>query len=339
MLDVTGDHASVHQQTLALVKVSARMIENHWLTDDYRNLMRLHFHSRVEFIGTLMEGILAVSADGKIVGANRGALAQLGLSGAALRRHSLTTLFGTTVNALVDRFRSPLATPMPVHLNGGRQFYTHARFNWPVWTRLAEAVSGANQPAAGSLRTLAAATGAQHAGSASASADGLLAPLAPQAQAGRRSGAEALPGASNGLAQLRTGDAQMSSVVDKLRRVIDRDIPILILGETGTGKELLARAIDVDSVCNRQALVALNCASIPETLIEAELFGYEEGACRHCASAATGWPWCAASSTSWSNHRGPAGACRLTPMRCAGSSTTPGRAMCASCSTCCAPQR
>ena len=85
VLDVTGDRASFHQHTMALVKMSARMIENHWLTDDYRNVMRLHFHSRVEFIGTLMEGILAISPDGKIVGANRGALEQLGLSGAALR--------------------------------------------------------------------------------------------------------------------------------------------------------------------------------------------------------------------------------------------------------------
>ena len=122
VLDVTGDHRSFHQHTMALVKMSARMIENHWLTDDYRNVMRLHFHSRVEFIGTLMEGILAIGPDGKLVGANRGALEQLGLSGAALRMHSLTTLFGTTVNALVDRFRSPLATPMPAHLHGGRQF-------------------------------------------------------------------------------------------------------------------------------------------------------------------------------------------------------------------------
>ena len=114
VLDVTGDHRSYHQHTMALVKMSARMIENHWLTDDYRNVMRLHFHSRVEFIGTLMEGILAVSPDGKIVGANRGALEQLGLSGAALRMHSLTTLMGTSVGALVDRFKSPLATPAPV---------------------------------------------------------------------------------------------------------------------------------------------------------------------------------------------------------------------------------
>ena len=42
--------------------MSARMIENHWLADDFRNALRLHFHSRAEFIGTLMEGIIAVSA-------------------------------------------------------------------------------------------------------------------------------------------------------------------------------------------------------------------------------------------------------------------------------------
>ena len=254
VLDVTGDRASFHQHTMALVKMSARMIENHWLTDDYRNVMRLHFHSRVEFIGTLMEGILAISADGKLVGANRGALEQLGLNGAALRMHSLTTLFGTSVNALVDRFRSPLATPMPVHCQGGRQFHIHARFNWPVWTSLAEAVT--QSPA-----------GADGAAQAARSGPG---PASSSAPGGTdRSG--------SGLAQLRTGDAQIASVLDKIGRVLDRDIPVLILGETGTGKELLARAIHVDSSRAKQPFVAVNCASIPDTLIEAELFGYEDG--------------------------------------------------------------
>ena len=261
VLDVTGDRGSFHQHTMALVKLSARMIENHWLTDDYRNVMRLHFHSRVEFIGTLMEGILAISADGKIVGANRGALEQLGLSGAALRMNSLATLFGTTVNALVDRFRSPLSTPLPVHLNGGRQFHIHARFNWPVWTSLAEALLGHGRPLPGAALSSVALT--------EPSAGTVHSPASVAPASAARVG---------GLDTLRTGDAQMASVLDKLRRVIDRDIPVLILGETGTGKELLARAIHVDSARSRQAFVAVNCASIPETVIEAELFGYEEGA-------------------------------------------------------------
>ncbi len=96
VLDVSGDHRTYHQHTMALVKMSARMIENHWLSDDLRNVMRLHFHGRVEFIGTLIEGIIAVRPDGKILGANRSALDQLGMSSAALRMQSLTTLFGTS---------------------------------------------------------------------------------------------------------------------------------------------------------------------------------------------------------------------------------------------------
>jgi len=252
VLDVTGDHRSYHQHTMAMVKMSARMIENHWFNDDYRNVMRLHFHSRVEFIGTLMEGILAVSADGKIVGANHGALEHLGLSSVALRMHTLTTLLGTTVGALVDRFRSPLATPTPLTLANGRQFHAQARFNWPAWTSLAES---------GELPV--------PTGLAPSGAVGRAAMVAPTA-------AEAAP-AGAALAQLRTGDAQLDNVVDKIGRVLDRDIPILILGETGTGKELLARAIHHDSARGKQAFVAVNCACIPDSQIEAELFGYEDG--------------------------------------------------------------
>jgi hypothetical protein len=120
------------------------------------------------------------------VGANRGALEQLGLSGAALRMHSLTTLFGTTVGALVDRFRSPLATPMPVHLNGGRQFHIHARFNWPVWSSLSDAVSGSNsqEPSAGTVHNPAAAT----AGTQADSPPRGEAPARPGGRRGRRPG-------------------------------------------------------------------------------------------------------------------------------------------------------
>jgi len=268
VLDVSGDRQSYHQHTMALVKMSARMIENHWLTDDYRNVMRLHFHSRVEFIGTLMEGILAVSPDGKIVGANRGALELLGLSGAALRMHTLGSLLGTTIAALVDRFRSPLATPAALHTTDGRQFHVHGRFNWPVWTTVAEAAGAATATTKGLAAADGSAASITAEEAAPPSTSGLIG--VPAKPKDRRD--------TKGLAALQTGDPQIDQVVGKLQRVIDRDIPVLILGETGTGKELLARAIHQDSQRSRQPFVAVNCASIPETLIEAELFGYEEGA-------------------------------------------------------------
>ncbi len=271
VLDVTGDHRSYHQHTMALVRMSARMIENHWLSDDFRNALRLHFHARVEFIGTLMEGILAVTPDGRIVGANRSALDQLGLSGAALRMQGLVSLFGTTVGALVDRFRSPLATPMAVKGPGGADCHLHARFDWPVWSHVTDAAMGPSRRTESPIGITAPIT-PQATPLTSGAPSTVESPVASTAQA------TVQPPAAVGLAHLETGDAQMASVLAKVRRVLDRDIPILILGETGTGKELLARAIHRDSARARQPFVAVNCASIPETLIEAELFGYEEGA-------------------------------------------------------------
>ncbi|HEY0857508.1 MAG TPA: GAF domain-containing protein, partial [Albitalea sp.] len=137
VLDVTGDQRSYHQHTMGLVRMSARMIENHWLSDDYGNRLRLHFHSRVEFIGTLLEGIIVVGADGKILGANRSALDQLDMSCAALRMHSLASLFGTTASAVFDHFRSPLPVPMCLSLANGRQFHVNARFSAPGRTVMA----------------------------------------------------------------------------------------------------------------------------------------------------------------------------------------------------------
>jgi transcriptional regulator with PAS, ATPase and Fis domain len=92
------------------------------------------------------------------------------------------------------------------------------------------------------------------------------------------SGAAAERAGLSSLHLLNTGDPQLAAVLQKLKRVQGSDIPIMILGETGTGKDLLARAIHNDSPRARRPFVAINCASIPEALIESELFGYEEGA-------------------------------------------------------------
>ncbi len=71
---------------------------------------------------------------------------------------------------------------------------------------------------------------------------------------------------------------QMLTVFSLIRKVASTGMPVLLLGESGTGKELAARAIHERSCRPSGPLLIINCAAIPETLLEAELFGYERGA-------------------------------------------------------------
>src|SRR5437879_10539442 len=71
---------------------------------------------------------------------------------------------------------------------------------------------------------------------------------------------------------------EIQQLIQQIRQVADSNFTILIQGETGTGKELVARSIHQLSARREKPFVALDCGAIPETLIESELFGYEKGA-------------------------------------------------------------
>jgi DNA-binding NtrC family response regulator len=102
---------------------------------------------------------------------------------------------------------------------------------------------------------------------------GWLASEAGRAAAVQNAGAQAPPGRFGMI-----GDSvAMRKVYELLARVVRTDVPILVLGESGTGKELVARALHTHGPRRKGPFLAVNCAAIPATLLEAELFGHVKG--------------------------------------------------------------
>ncbi len=257
VLDVSGDFRSYHQHTLALVRMSARLIENQLFSELYPDAVRVHFQARASALGTLLDAIAVFAPDGHLLAANRAARALLRLEPTGTGAHTFNSLFDAPLSVL-DQRQYVAGALLPAHLADGTRVFLKAEQRVaPRWVTPGFAVA----PAAGDPQAALDAP-------ALAMARGV-------ADASRHQGRSAR---LSSLAYLNTGDPQMQAVIEKLRKVIGHDIPILMIGETGTGKELLARAIHNDSARAGMPFVDINCASLPETLIEAELFGYAEGA-------------------------------------------------------------
>ncbi len=246
-LDVTGDHRHSHLHTLALVRMSGQMIENHMFTETFSSEVCVRFHARPEFLGTLVEGIAVFSSDGRFLSANRSAQFQIGLSLDALKAHTFSSLFGIAVSRLYEIFGGVITRPHQLNLFSGLSVWCHAKVK-PLgqWLHGQDPRIPQGQPA-----------------------------VAGQASTGTSAHRKL---EMSSLRYLDTGDAQIAAVIRKLCMVRNHGIPIMILGETGTGKDLMAKAIHSDSDRSGHPFISVNCASIPETLIESELFGYEDGA-------------------------------------------------------------
>ncbi|RDK03466.1 sigma-54-dependent Fis family transcriptional regulator [Paraburkholderia lacunae] len=245
-LDVSGDTRGFHKHTLALVRMSAQMIENHLFSNQFADSIRIHFHARAEFIGTLFEGLAAFAPDGTFLSANRSALFQFGRPLAELQRQPFDALFGIAFATPLQQTSRAPGESIVLTLPSGVRVVARGEFTAPRYF---------------------------------APADGFAASSRIAVSAATRSSARPCePAPLATLETLDTGDAQVAAILRRVAKLRGRDIPVLVLGKTGTGKEWLARAIHHDSPRRAAPFVALNCASLPETLIEAELFGYEDGA-------------------------------------------------------------
>lgn len=237
-LDVSNDSNTSQQHTLALIKMSAQMIENRLFLASHQGDVVLHFHARPEFIGTLWEGVAIFTEGGQLVAINRSGQFQLSLNTGASNANNARAypqinfdqLFDIPFTSLLRQTGSADKLIVPLRLNNGARIYVQGEL-------LHKKQRISTTPPAIVKRTSAA-----------------------------------------NLDLLDSGDSKISRAIQQIKQVLSRDIPILIQGETGVGKELFARAIHEASAQHKGPWIAVNCAALPEGLIEAELFGYEEGA-------------------------------------------------------------
>ncbi|HCE7432229.1 TPA: sigma-54-dependent transcriptional regulator EatR, partial [Pseudomonas aeruginosa] len=231
VLDVSSARQEVSRQsqfhTMALVNLSAKIIEGCYFLRRFEGSWLLRFHVQGDYVGLFSEGLLAFEEDGRIRAVNQSALNLLGCPRQRLLGQPVETFFDCRLDDLLGRASPQPSASWPLRTREGRTLYAMLR-GAPRAIPQALAVPTAAKPAP-------AATG------------------------------------------LCLGDAELAADFRRALKVYARDVPLLLNGETGSGKEAFAKAVHLAGPRAEQAFVALNCAAIPETLIESELFGYRGG--------------------------------------------------------------
>ncbi|QXI11324.1 sigma-54-dependent Fis family transcriptional regulator [Pseudomonas zeae] len=230
VLDVSSARHDVSRQsqfhTMALVNLSAKMIESCYFLRCFDNQWLLRFHLQAESVGLFSEGLLAFDGEGRVSAVNQSALNLLGHIRGGLLGKPVEAFFDCSLDELLGRASANASASWPLRTRDGRHLFAVLR--------------GESRKPVPMLST----------------------PVV--AEAPRLSG-------------ICLGDEALQADFRKALRVFERDVPLLINGETGSGKEAFAKAVHQASQRSSKAFVALNCAAIPESLIESELFGYRGG--------------------------------------------------------------
>ncbi|KPH02613.1 Fis family transcriptional regulator [Pseudomonas sp. RIT-PI-q] len=231
VLDVSSARHEVSRQsqfhTMALVNLSAKMIESCYFLRYFDNQWLLRFHLQAESVGLFSEGLLAFDGEGRICAVNQSALNLLGHIRGGLLGKPVEAFFDCSLDELLGRASVNASASWPLRTRDGRSLFAVLR---------------------GQSRSI-------------------PVPVVQSPVIAERSR----------LSGICLGDTALQEDFRKSLRVFERDVPLLINGETGSGKEAFAKAVHQASQRAEKAFVALNCAAIPESLIESELFGYRGG--------------------------------------------------------------
>jgi sigma-54 dependent transcriptional regulator, acetoin dehydrogenase operon transcriptional activator AcoR len=228
--------------TVALVNSSARMIEKCLFLRRHSAHSMLRFHYRPEFVDLLHDGAIAVATDGTIVATD---MTGFKLLGAQDRKDligcSIADVFGTTYEELLAA------------ANAGRHAMWELRDNRFGRRYYASLVGADRLSSRTSIPSPITARGIVHVARNNSTSPITLADLAGE-------------------------DPQMLRNLRIAQRIADSNVPVVVRGPTGSGKEAFAKALHLASSRAKEPFVAINCAAIPEALIESELFGYSRGA-------------------------------------------------------------
>jgi transcriptional regulator of acetoin/glycerol metabolism len=228
------------QLALQIVDYYARLIENAYFLRLFKDSWIVRFNAMQAFVEVVTENLIAVDSLGIVTVGNASALKELTLRNgySPVHRH-ISEVFDLTMDELMHHAVHKTTTILPLRsVRNGHQYY--ANFRAPEST----------------IIPVPKGTGAVE-----------------SVFSGEKSASIVMT-----LDYLAGADPLMAQNVNCAKRVMNKDISILLIGDTGTGKEVFARAVHNASNRSSQPFVALNCASIPESLIESELFGYKQGA-------------------------------------------------------------
>jgi transcriptional regulator of acetoin/glycerol metabolism len=227
--------------TAALVNMSARLIEKCLFLRHHHGDAMLRFHHRPEFVDLLHDGAIAVGTDGSIVGSDATGLKLLGVQ-------QRSDVVGRSVADVFDMSYEELSSTTG---SAHRAMWElrDARYGRRYFASLVEA-------------------GRQNPRISTSLADARTIIRIPCQRAD----------APLTLEELAGSDPQMLRNLRNAQRVSGSTVSVLIKGPTGSGKEAFAKAMHLSSGRAERPFVAVNCAAIPESLIEAELFGYAPGA-------------------------------------------------------------